>query len=751
MAKKRIYELAKEYSVSSKAMVDIINSLGFPVKSHSSTADDEILKAVQTKFASEKEEVKKEIAKKREKAEARQKAEEEASRRKIETQKKILAELRRSEKKEISKTVKKTTFKRKRDRRKKKKERTVDLKAVKASFKKTMSTLDTAKRKKYRRSDGRTGAPAADGDDVKILKVTEFITVSELAELMAIKPAALVAKCMELGMMATINQRLDMDTIGTLALEFGFGIEESRLAGEEEEDKDDDSALMNRPAVVTIMGHVDHGKTSLLDYIRESNIIAGESGGITQHIGAYEVELPGGKITFLDTPGHQAFSSMRARGAHVTDIVVLVVAADDAVMPQTVEAIDHARAAGVPIITALNKTDLPTANPDKIREQLSKHNLIPEEWGGNSVMVEISAKTGQGIDKLMEMILLQAEMMDLKANPDRTAKGVIIEANLDRGKGPVCTVLIQKGTLRVADSFVTGSHFGRVRAMLNERSKTVDEAPPSTPVRILGAGGVPQAGDSFIVASGEGEAREIAQKRLRLKRERDFRHLKRFTLTEVYDRIKDGQIKDLNLIIKGDVDGSVEALSDTLAGIEHPEVKVNVIHRGVGAISESDVILAAASQAIIVGFHVRPESRAADLAFREKVDIRLYKIIYEVVADIKAALEGLLAPEIVRMNTGEAEVRQLFKIPKLGFIAGSYVTDGIIKRGTSAEVFRNDVKIGEGIITSLKRFKEDVREVASGYECGIGIDQLPDIQEGDLIRAFEEKEEARRLEPDSKR
>ncbi len=748
MPKKRIYELAKEYHVSSKAMVDIIRGLGFPVKSHSTAVDDQILQAVQKKFASEKEEVKKEIAAKKKKAEDRQKTEKEALLKKQEIERRILAELRKTKKKDIKKIEKRTIFRKKKDKRRKKKERVVDIKAVRASFKKTMSSLDPAKRKRYRRPDGKIGVAAAENADTKILKVTEFMTLSELAGLIDVKPAVLVAKCMELGMMATINQRLDMDTIGTLALEFGFGVEESKLVGEEEKDIDDDAEMESRPSVVTIMGHVDHGKTSLLDHIRESNIIAGESGGITQHIGAYEVELPGGKITFLDTPGHQAFSSMRARGAHVTDIVILMVAADDAVMPQTVEAIDHARAAGVPIMVAINKIDLPTANVDKIKEQLSKHNLIPEEWGGKTVIVEISAKTGQGIDKLLEMILLQAGIMDLNANPNRNSRGVIIEANLDRGKGPVCTVLIQKGTLRVGDSFVTGTYYGRVRALLNERGNTVSEAPPSTPVRILGSGGVPQAGDSFTVVDGESEAREVARKRFRLKRERDFRHLRRFTLTEIYDRIKEGEIKDLNLIIKGDVDGSVEALSDTLAGIQHPEVKVNVIHRSVGAISESDVLLAAASHAIVIGFHVRPESRAAELAAREKVDIRLYKIIYEVVSDIKAALEGLLAPEIIKVDVGEAEVRQLFKIPRLGFIAGSFVKTGSVKRGALAEVYRNDVQIGEGRVSSLKRFKEDVKEVSAGYECGIGIETLSDLQDGDIIKVFEEVEEARRLEPE---
>lgn len=747
MVKKRIYELAQEYHVSSKAMVHIIRKLGFSVKSHSSSVDDQILEAVQKKFASEMEEVKKEIAAKKKKADDRRRVETEGLRKKQEAERRILSELRKAKKKDIKRIERKTTFKRKKDKRRKKKERVVDIKAVRATFKKTMSSLDFAKRKRYRRSDGKIGGVTLEDGDRKILKVTEFMTLSELAGLIEVKPAVLVAKCMEMGMMATINQRLDMDTIGTLALEFGFGVEESKLVGEEEKGVEDEAEMQSRPPVVTIMGHVDHGKTSLLDYIRESNIIAGESGGITQHIGAYEVELEGGKITFLDTPGHQAFSSMRARGAYATDIVVLVVAADDAVMPQTVEAIDHARAAGVPIIVASNKIDLPTANVEKIKEQLSKHNLIPEEWGGKTAMVEISAKTGQGIDKLLEIILLQAGIMNLRANPDRSARGVIIEAYLDRGKGPVCTVLIRKGTLRVGDSFVTGTHFGRVRALLNERDNPASQAGPSTPVRILGAGGVPQAGDSFTVVAGESEAREVAQKRLRLKRERDFRQLKRFTLTDVYDKIKEGQIRDLNLIIKGDVDGSVEALSDSLAGIQHPEVQVNVIHRSVGAISESDVLLAAASQAIIVGFHVRPESRAAELASREKVDIRSYKIIYEVVSDIKAALEGLLAPEIIRVDIGEAEVKQLIKIPRLGFIAGCYVKTGNVKRGAMATIYHNDVQIGEGKVFSLRRFKEDVKEVSAGFECGIGIEPFPELREGDIIKVFEEVEEARRLEP----
>lgn len=746
MTKKRIYELAKEYNISSKAMLNIIRELGFTVKSHSSTADSQVLAAVKKKFASEKEEVKKEIEKKKEKAKARKKVEEDELAQRKAIERKMQAELRKARKKEIKKIDTKLVTKKKKDRRKKKKERVVDLKAVKATFKKTMSSLDVAKKKKYKRSDARLSDEAGVEEDTKILRVNEYITLSELADLMGLKPTVLVAKCMELGTMATINQRLDMDTIGTLALEFGFAVEEAKLVGEEEDEEELDVKLEKRSPVVTIMGHVDHGKTSLLDFIRESNIIAGESGSITQHIGAYEVKLPNGNITFLDTPGHQAFSSMRARGAHVTDIVVLVVAADDAVMPQTIEAIDHARAAGVPILVAINKIDLPAANSDRIKEQLSKHNLIAEDWGGKTVMVEISAKTGQNVDKLLEMILLQTEMMDLKSPKETKARGTVIEARLDRGKGPVCTVLIQKGTLEIGDSFVTGTNHGRIRAMLNERGSTVEVAPPSTPVQILGSNGVPQAGDPFSVVNSESEARMISQKRLRLKREKDFRHLKRMTLTEVYDRIKEGQIRELNLIIKADVDGSVEALSDTLSAIQHPEVKINIIHQGVGDISESDVLLAAASAAVIIGFHVRAESKAADLAVREKVDIRLYKIIYEAESAIKAALEGLLAPEIVKIEIGEAEVRQVFKVPKIGFIAGSFVKNGTVKRGALAEMYRNEELLGKGKISSLKRFKDDVREVASGYECGIGIEPFPDLDEGDLIKVYQEVEEARKLE-----
>jgi translation initiation factor IF-2 len=564
---------------------------------------------------------------------------------------------------------------------------------------------------------------------------------------MGVKPTEVISKCLELGFVATINQRLDMDSIETVALEFGYSVEPVKEIGlEEEEEGEREENLKFRPPIITIMGHVDHGKTSLLDYIRKSNIIAGESGGITQHIGAYEVEVPGGSITFLDTPGHEAFTSMRARGVQLTDIVVLVIAADDSVMPQTIEAIDHARAAGVPIIVAINKMDLPQAKSEPIRNELAKLNLMPEEWGGSTIMVEISARTGMGISKLLEMILLQAEMMELKANPLRRAFGVVVESEISRGRGASITVLVQKGTLRVGDPFVTGPHYGRVRAMINERGKPVVEAGPSTPVQVLGASGIPQAGDTFVVTEEEIEAREIANKRMRVKREQDIRQVKRASLSDVYEHIEEGKIKELNLILKGDVGGSVEALSDTLEKISTSEVKVRVIHRGVGSINESDVILAAASDAIIIGFHVRPDLRARELAAREKVDIRLYDVIYEIQSNIKKALEGLLEPEITETISGTAEVKNVFKISGLGQVAGCMVQQGNIKRGEKVRIVREGVVVYEGIISSLRRFKDDVKDVTSGLECGIKIENYNDVKEGDVLEAYEVKELARKLE-----
>lgn len=580
------------------------------------------------------------------------------------------------------------------------------------------------------------------------VRVTEFVTVGELANLMRVSVAEVIQKIMGLGIMASINQRLDKDTIQLVADEFGYQVDfEEEFTDEVLQDKEDpETSLQPRPPVVTIMGHVDHGKTSLLDYIRTANVVAGEAGGITQHIGAYEVTLDNGKqITFLDTPGHEAFTAMRARGAQVTDIVVLVVAADDSVMPQTVEAISHAQAAGVPMIVAINKIDKPEANPDRIRQQLSEKGVLVEEWGGKYQSVEISARTGKNVDLLLEKILLEAEVLNLRANPNRHARGVVIEAQLDKGKGIVATVLVQKGTLRIGDSFVSGIWSGRVRAMFDERGNRVEAAKPSQPVQVIGFDGIPQAGDTFVVLPSEREAREISLKRQQLKREQDFRQRHMVTLDDLSKQIQEGQVKDLPMIVKGDVDGSVEALSDALMKLSTSEVKVRVIHKGVGGISESDVLLAAASRAVIIGFHVRPNLNARRLAEKEEVEIRLYNIIYDAINDVKNALEGLLAPTVSEEVTATVEVRETFKIPKVGMIAGCYVKDGTIVRNNKVLLVRDGIVVYEGSIASLKRFKDDVREVAEGFECGIGLEGFNDIKVGDIIESYKIVETKRKL------
>jgi translation initiation factor IF-2 len=558
---------------------------------------------------------------------------------------------------------------------------------------------------------------------------------------MNISPAKVIAKCMELGLMVTINQRLDMDTITMVADEFGYKavqIEGYILEEEIEEGEKGEEDIRSRAPVVTVMGHVDHGKTSLLDYIRKSNIIDAEHGGITQHIGAYEVELPNGRITFLDTPGHEAFTAMRARGAQVTDIVVLVVAADDKVMPQTIEAIDHARAAGVPIIVAINKIDLPQANSDAIRQQLTVRGLTAEEWGGRTIACDVSARTGEGVDKLLEMILLQAEMLELKANYRGKAQGVIVEARLDRGRGSVATVLVQKGILRPGQPFVTGVCHGKVRTLMNEWGHSISMAGPSVPVQVTGISEVPQSGDPFNVMDSEREARDIGLKRQQLKREEEFRLAKkRLTLKDIYEQIKSGEAKELRMIIKADVDGSVEAMSDALEKLDVEGVRVQVLHKGVGTINASDVLLAAASDAIIIGFHVVPDIRARELAAREQVDIRRYNVIYEAVADIEAALKGLLEPKYEEKVLGDAEVRELFKIPKIGTIAGCYIQSGLIRRNARARVLRDGKIVHEGKISSLKRFKNDASEVQTGFECGISFDDYSDFQMKDIIEAYE--------------
>lgn len=577
----------------------------------------------------------------------------------------------------------------------------------------------------------------------KVLKLTEFVTANDLASMMDVPVNNVIATCMNLGVMVSINQRLDAETINIVAEEFGFKTEyvsaEVVEAITQVEDSEED--LVERPPIVTVMGHVDHGKTSLLDYIRNANVIAGEAGGITQHIGAYNVKLADGRhITFLDTPGHEAFTAMRARGAKVTDLCIIIVAADDNVMPQTIEAINHASAAGVPMVFAINKIDKPTANPDKIKEELAGMNYLVEDWGGKYQSQDISAKKGIGVEELMEKVLLEAELLELKANPSRPATGSIIESSLDKGRGYVATVLVQNGTLRVGDIILAGTHFGKVKAMFNERNQRITEAGPAEPALILGLNGAPQAGDTFNVMETEQEAREIATKREQLQRELGLRTKKILTLEDIGRRRAIGNFQELNIIVKGDVDGSIEALSDSLIKLSTEEIQVNVLHKAVGAISESDVTLAAASDAIIIGFQVRPSLAARRAAEKEGVQIRLYSVIYQAIEEVKDAMEGMLAPEIKEEVTGNAEVLQAYHISKVGTVAGCIVRDGRIKRGSKVRLIRDGIVKYTGELGSLKRFKDDVKEVVSGYDCGLSIAGYNDIHEGDIIEAFEEVE-----------
>ena len=575
----------------------------------------------------------------------------------------------------------------------------------------------------------------------KILKLTEFVTVNELATMMDVPINRVIGACMTLGIMVTMNQRLDAETLSIVADEFGFEVEFATANIEEaihiEEDKPED--LVPRAPIVTVMGHVDHGKTSLLDYIRKENVIAGESGGITQHIGAYGVRLESGeRITFLDTPGHEAFTAMRARGTKVTDIAIIVVAADDDVMPQTKEAISHAQAAGVPIIFAINKIDKPNANPDKIKERLAGMNLLVEEWGGKIQSQDISAKKGIGVQELLEKVLLEAEVLELKANPNKAAIGTVVEAALDKGRGYVSTVLVENGTLHVGDYVLAGTNSGKIRAMHDERGKKVKEAGPSTPITILGLDGAPQAGDKFYVFEDEKEAKQIVAKRAQLQREQSVRTQRHITLDEIGRRIALGDFKQLNIILKGDVDGSVEALTDSFQKLSTEEIQISIIHKGVGAITESDVLLASASDAIIIGFNVRPMTNARALAEKESIDIRTYSIIYDAINDLKDAMEGMLSPVFKEEVTGTVEIRELFKISKVGTIAGCMVTDGKIYRNSKIRLIRDNVVIYTGELSSLKRFKDDVKEVSKGYDCGLQIKNYNDIHEGDVIEAYQE-------------
>jgi len=587
-------------------------------------------------------------------------------------------------------------------------------------------------------------------EESKIIKITEFITVGEIATLMDVTTNDIISACMTLGIMVTMNQRLDAETLSVVADEFGYKLEFIKTDIEEDKDEfeveEDPKSLKERPPIVTVMGHVDHGKTSLLDYIRNSSVTEGESGGITQHIGAYSVLVNNSKkITFLDTPGHEAFTAMRARGAQITDIVIIVIAADDSIMPQTKEAISHAQAGGVPIIFAINKIDKEGANPDKVKESLASMNLVVEDWGGKIQSQDISAINGKGVDSLLEKVLLEAEIMDLKANPDKNSSGSVLEAYLDKGRGYVSTMLVQNGSLKIGDYVLAGKTSGKVKAMFDETGKTIKIATPSTPVSVLGLDGAPQAGDPFKVLEDEKEAKLIASKRTQLVREQNVRTQKQLTLDEIGRRIAIGDFKELNVIIKGDVDGSVEALTDSFENLSTEEIQVNIIFKGVGAITESDVLLASASEAIIVGFNVKPTDSARKLSEKEQIDIRFYSIIYDAINDLKDAMEGMLSLEMKEESTGEAEVRETFKISRIGTIAGCMVTSGKILRNSNVRVVRSDELIFEGKLLSLKRFKDDVKEVAKGYDCGIQIDEFNDLVEGDIIQCYQEVAIKRKL------
>jgi translation initiation factor IF-2 len=637
----------------------------------------------------------------------------------------------------------------KKKRKKRKPAIQIDEKEIEAAIKETMAKMEEPAKRKKRKKE-KLADEAVVEEEGNVIRTTEFVSVSELAALMDVDASEVIKACMGLGLLVSINQRLDRDTILVVADEFGYDVKFLTEYGEERaedrvQEEEDPALLEPRPPVVTIMGHVDHGKTSLLDYIRESNIIAGESGGITQHIGAYEVQKDDKLITFLDTPGHEAFTAMRARGAQITDIVVLVVAADDNVMPQTLEAINHSRAAAVPIVVAINKIDKQNANIDHIKQQLAENGVLVEDWGGKVQCSHVSAKTGEGIERLLETILLEAEILELKANPNSDAKGVVVEARKDRGKGIVGTVLIQRGTLRVGDAFVAGQFNGRVRAMLNERGQPIEDAPPSTPAQVLGFTGMPQAGDVLAVVESEQEAREIGFKRQQLKREQSFRQIRRITLDQISQQIAEGTVKELSMILKADVDGSLEALSDSLMKLATEDVAVRIIHKGVGAITESDVLLAEASEAVVIGFHVVPNNQARQMAQRENVDIRIYKVIYDVVNDVKMALSGLLEPEIKEEVVGTVEIREVFKASRIGMIAGCYVQSGRILRNDHVRLIRDGKVVYDGKVDSLKRFKDDVKEVAAGYECGVILDNFKDIKTGDILEVYTIVETARTL------
>jgi len=689
MSKTRVYELAKELNLSSKDLISKLNDLDIKVKNHMSTLEDEEVELIMDLLRDKPQQTE----------EVHQKEEEDIFEDNLED-----IEEERVYKKSFKKGSKKN----------------------KKNNKKAVLTEEKEE------------------DEIKIITIPEFLTVKELAEKMKVNPTEIIKKLIAKGIMVTVNQQIDFENAAKIAEEYGFLVDKEEVKDELEmlleETPDDEKDLQPRPPIVTVMGHVDHGKTSLLDAIRNTNVTMKEMGGITQHIGASVVEINDKKIVFLDTPGHEAFTAMRARGASITDIVVLVVAADDGVMPQTVEAINHVKAANVPMIVAINKIDLPTANPDRVKTELSELGLVPEEWGGNTICVPVSAKKNIGIDNLLEMILLVAEMEDLKANPNKPARGTIIEAKLEKGKGPVATVIVQNGTLQIGDAILAGTVYGKVRAMLDDKGRRIKKAGPPMPVEVLGFSEVPEAGDKLIVVEDEKKARELAERRKELQKEMELKRKQKVSLEDLFSQIQEGSVKELNIIIKADVQGSVEALKKSIEDLSNEEVRIKVIHGAVGAITETDVMLASASNAIIIGFNVRPETNAKNLAEKEKVDIKLYRIIYEAIEDIKAAMKGLLEPKYKEVELGRAEVRAVFRVPGVGNVAGCYVLSGKILRNSDIRVVRDGIVVYEGKIASLKRFKDDVREVQQGFECGIGIDRFNDIKEGDIIEAYQMEE-----------
>jgi len=775
----KVFEAAKDLKISADALLSMLNELNFNIKSRMSLVSKDMLDSVKLKFEEEKEAVKKEQQQQKkiqEKKEAAVKAEAKVAVEEappvVVTKVPVAKPMARKpvppkpvvHKPVITKIVPtpieyptemtapypkapdeedvlglKGRRKRKRKRKKQKEKKLViDHAAIAATVRQTMAAIERGKaRRSYKSKDKDDVLDEAVAENV--IRLPEFSSVADLAQAIGVKPGEVIAKALGLGLMVTINQRLDLDTLATIADDFGFVLEEQDEFNEPE-DKEEEKVLPEnlkpRPPVVTVMGHVDHGKTTLLDTIRKTDVAGGEHGSITQHIGAYEVKLGHGSITFLDTPGHEAFTAMRARGAQVTDIVILVVAATEGLMPQTREAIDHAQAAKVPIIVAINKIDLPGADANRVKQELSKVGLLVEDWGGKTIAVEVSAKTGLNVEKLLEMVLLQADLLELKANPDCPAKGTVIESRLDKGKGILATVLVQQGTLEKGQPFVAGLYSGRVRAMYDEHGGQIFKAGPSSAVLVQGFEGAPMAGDSFQVYEIESEAREMANRRQQLKREQEFRPAKKITLEGIYDQIQEGAIQELKLVIKGDVAGSIEAISDSVFKMSNDQVKLSVIHKGVGAINESDVRLAQASNAIIIGFHVRPEERARELAENEGVEIRMYNIIYDALEDLQKAQKGMLAPVFKEAVQGRAEVRETYKISGVGTIAGCYVQSGSIARFHKVRLIRDNIEIYTGKFASLKRFKDDAKEVQSGFECGLGLDQFNDIKVGDIIETY---------------